>query len=134
MKKNILLAFTIIVVIFTLIECQKGDMGLAGNANVKSYTFSVISSQWSSDPASKEWSTDYTLPSTADVSGGVFLYAQDSVSWSALPHVDYGVAYSFTYDPTKKTIEVVASDAMAAYLVPNPGAMTFKVVTIPESK
>jgi hypothetical protein len=134
MKKRILLAFTTIVVIFTLIECQKGDIGPSGNANVKSYTYSVTSSQWTSDPAAKEWSTDYTLPALADVSGGVFLYSQDSISWSALPHVDYGVAFSFKFDPTKKTIEVVASDAKAATLVPNPGPMTFKVVTIPESK
>jgi hypothetical protein len=132
MKKNILLLFTIIAAILTFNECKKGDMGPAGNANVKSYTFDIKITDWTSDPTTNEWSADYTLP-TADLSGGVFLYAQDSVSWSALPHVDYGVAFSFGYDPTKKTIEIVAADAMAASLVPNPGPMTFKVVTIPEA-
>lgn len=131
MKKTILLAFAVIAATLIFNECKKGDTGPAGNANVQNYIFKVTSAQWAADSTNKEWSAELALPTTAKVNGGVFLYAQDGSNWSALPHVDYGVAYSFGYDPSKKTIEVVAADAMAAYMIAKPDSMTFKVVTIP---
>ncbi|MBI3502320.1 MAG: hypothetical protein HY063_11050 [Bacteroidetes bacterium] len=142
MKTKIFLSISAIALMF-IFSCKKGDTGpagatgtagAAGNANVQTYTFSVTSASWAADTVDQEWSSDYTLPSAANVSGAVLCYAQDGSNWSALPHVDYGVAFSFSYDPSTKIIEVVAADAKAASMVPNPGAMTFRVVTIPTAK
>lgn len=142
MKKSILIAFTVISVMLSVTGCKKGDTGptgpagaagAAGNANVQIFTFSVTANQWVADTVNKQWSSDYTLPSTAIVTGAVLLYAQDGSNWAALPHVDYGVTFEFGYDPTTKIIEVQAADATAATMTPNPGPMTFRVVTIPQA-
>jgi hypothetical protein len=134
MKKTFHLVFIVIAILLTSIGCKKGDTGptgATGNANVQTYTFSVTNSSWVADSAGLQWSTDYTLPSSVNVSGAVLLYVQDSTSWAALPHVDYGVTVEFKYDPSTEIIEVQAADAKAAIMIDNPGPMTFRVVAIP---
>jgi len=138
MKKSIL-AFAIIALILTFNACKKGDTGAMGpagadgNANVKSYTFSLLSTDWVADSANLQWSADHTLPSTIDLSGAVLLYVQDGSNWAALPHVDYGVTFEFGFDPATKIIEIQAADATATTMTANPGPLTFKVVTIPSA-
>lgn len=138
MKIRILLVCMVIAGILTSIGCKKGDTGpagpagAAGNANVQTYTYSVTSAQWVADAANLQWSVDYTLPAAAVLTGAVLLFIQDGSNWAALPHVDYGVTFEFGYDPTTKIIEVQSADAKAIKMIPNPGDMTFMVVTIPQ--
>ena len=137
MKKSILLVFIAFALILTSNGCKKGDTGPAGptgatgNANVQTFNFSVTNASWNADTAGLQWSADYSLPTSANVSGAVLLYVQDGTSWAALPHVDYGVTLEYKFDPTAKSIEVQAADSKATIMIGNPGPMTFKVVTIP---
>ena len=122
----------------SIVSCKKdtetghaGSQGSAGNANVKSYTFSVVAADWVFDSTKKEWHAVHTLPSTADLSGGVSLYWLDGSAYSPYPFVDYGVAYHYGYDNATKVVELVAADANVTVSVPNPGGISYKVVTIP---
>jgi hypothetical protein len=138
MKAKFLLSTMIITIAFA--SCKKGDTGPAGatgatgatgNANVQALTFTIDSTAWVADTTSLEWSAEYSLPSATNVSGGVFLYVQDDNNWAALPHVDYGIAVGFAFDPSTKIIEVQEADAAATAMVPNPASTTFKVIIIP---
>ncbi len=129
--------------IITSNGCKKDDddSGLQSAGNyvtkgtnvntVQNYTFNIDSIQWEKDTANKQWSAVYTLPASANVSGAVVLYVQDDSNWAALPHVDYGITTEFGFNPVTKVVEVQAADAKAAILIPNPGAMSFKLITIP---
>lgn len=139
--KNLKLTFLTLAFATFLVSCSKdgatgpaganGATGATGNANVEIFTFNVDNSSWIADSANLQWSTDYTLPSSANVSGGVFLYIKDGGNWAALPHVDYGQTFEFGYDPTTRIVEVQSADATAMTMIPNPGPDTFRVVCIP---
>ena len=114
--------------------CSKDDTGPAGpagNANVKTYTYSVTNGDWIPDSVNRKWSADNMFPSSVDFTGAVLLYVQDGSNWAALPRVDNSVSFEYGFDLSTKIMEVQASDAKAAVMISNPGPMTFKMVTIP---
>lgn len=138
MKIKILTVFTVIAGMLAFTGCKKGDTGPAGppgNANVQAYTFNVYASDWTANNVNKEWYVDLTLPAGADVSGAVLVYLQyDSYSyWAALPHVDFGITFEYGFDPSTYVVEVQSQDAAYTSMIPNPGPVNFRVVTIPQA-
>ena len=134
MKKTIFLGFIITAIAFLLVGCSKDDAGPAGpagNANVKTYTYSVTNADWIPDSVNHKWTADHTFASSVDFSGAVLLYVQDGSNWAALPRVNFGISFEYGFDLSTKIMEVQAADVMSMTLVANPGSMNFKVVTIP---
>src|ERR1017187_5110284 len=130
--KNLKLTFLFFALTTLLFSCSKdgatgpagangatGATGATGNANVQIFTFNVDSSQWIADSANLQWGGLDTLPSTATVTGGVYLYLQDGSFWAALPHVEYGMTTEFEFDPTTKILNIQTADARGQAMISN---------------
>jgi hypothetical protein len=142
--KNFKFTFLIVALATLLFSCAKdgatgpagtngatGATGATGNANVEIFTFNIDSAQWLPDSANLQWGVLDTLPASANVTGGVYLYVQDVTFWAALPHVDYGMTTEFEFDPSTKILNIQSADARAQVMIANPGAKTFRAICIP---
>ena len=106
-----------------------GSAGAPGNANVNTYTFSTTSSSWNVYQ-STGWDY-YYINVSMDLTGGVEVYIYDNTlnAWSAMPLVSNNVSASF--ETSSGTIWIVFTPANGTGSLNNPGAFSFKAVTIP---
>ena|SRR3990167_1251740 len=136
MKKKIMLCLLAVAVI-TAPSCKKpekgetGPAGPAGNANVKSQTFST--SAWTLN-SSNEYETIISVPAiTQEIldKGTVQVFLKESTTYVQLP-----VSYAdeeWTAWFYLGNVHIIVGDASGA-TISNPGACTFKVVTIAGTK
>jgi hypothetical protein len=98
--KNLL--FVLIVIGITFSACKKGDTGAAGkdgNANVKSYTLTVKSTDWTSFFGSYVAYPKLTAITDSVLNyGTVMLYYKSGNAWYALPALNYHYAINRSND------------------------------------
>ena len=136
--------FIIGITLFTIIfsSCKKGDTGatgpkgVAGNANVQTYTVSINS--WNLSSNSKYWYSDDTFISPLNfniTNSAVMVYwEKTSSNYIAMPITMSDIQYYFQYNSannSSSTIEIDVSSASGNTVVPNPGTLNFKIVIIP---
>lgn len=98
--KNLL--FALIAIGITFSACKKGDTGAAGkdgNANVKSYTLTVKSTDWTSFLGSYLAYPKLTAITDSVLNyGTVMLYYKSGTGWYALPALNYHYAINRSND------------------------------------
>lgn len=136
MKTNNLLSGIIAVTALAFSGCAKdgatgpaGATGATGNANVQNFSFATTTASWTL--SSGTWFYNYSLPSTTNMSGAVFMYLQSGTVFTQLSFTQNDKEYYFAYDTNAPHVGVYVTSASGASSIPNPGALNFKVVVIP---
>ncbi len=128
MRKLLLFAA---LVIFTLSACQK-DYYTVVPAN-KTIFATIKSSGWTTSDQGFTYSTKINMPElTTDVNDrdAILVYlTYDENTFEQIPETYSGIAYSYTSQPGKLTIEIQSSDALVK--INPPGSLTVKIVLIP---
>ncbi|MGA2624940.1 MAG: hypothetical protein ABSF91_13860 [Bacteroidota bacterium] len=151
MKKVLLMACILISFAVIILGCkaEKGDSGPTGpqgNANVKSKTVAVTSSNWVYSTSPNEFAVNITDGDiTQDIvdHGMVLVYMSNgSGAWIPLPIIGYttGTSGGNTYDLEYKLSPVYGLSGVTiwyyvvtdpfVWIPANPGSQTFKIITV----
>ena len=128
--KNVL--YACIVISLFMVACFEGPQGPEGNANVKTVTFSVYSSEWVEDGARWEYIKNVSII-TPDIynEGVVLVYvkATDGNYWQSLPYTWPGtsqIIQRYWYAIGQVQLEYYCNDTL---WVPTSN-LSYKVVAI----
>ena len=148
--KKILFAICISVsfgLVLTSCKGDRGPTGPQGNANVRALTFDVVSSDWQYQTNPQyQYYVNLTEPDISqDIldNGMVIVYLSNGNNgWQAIPVTGYiqgssgGSTYNleYKYSPvyglTQVTVWYYIVTNPTAWIPPNPGSQTFKVVVV----